>query len=126
MFVSKGSGFDAHTTADSNLILNVSAKVSTLLLLGKVSATQTIALGLSRSPIVMVTTQNPLTGLPGYSGSGGPCRPSPLITMTPDGSGGYIVGISPPGAAIINGNGASLTVSCSGPTVYAVYSKAFT
>jgi len=125
IFVSK-AGFDAYTTADSNLLLNVSSKVSTLLLLGKVSSTQTIALGLSRSPIVLVTTQNSLSGLPGYSGSGGPCRPSPLMSMTPDGSGGYVVGYTTPGTATINGNGASMTVTCGGPTVYAVYSKAFT
>jgi hypothetical protein len=125
IFVSK-PGFDANSAASGNLMLNITSKVSTLLMMGKVASSQVIALGLSRSPIVLVTTQNSLSGLPGYGGSGGPCRPSPLMSLTPDGHGGYVVGSSPPGTAIINSNGASMTISCSGPTVYAVYSKAFT
>jgi hypothetical protein len=126
LFVSK-VGFDAYNTADANLILNVSSKVSMLLLMGKVGSTTTIALGLSRSPIVLVTTLNPLSSnLPGYSGSSGPARPSPFMTLTPDGHGGFVVGSSPPGTATINSNGASVTITCSVTTVYAVFSKAFT
>jgi hypothetical protein len=126
LFVSK-VGFDASTAADANLIVNVTSKVSTLLLMGKVASTATIALGLSRSPIVLVTTLNPLnSNLPGYSGSSGPARPSPFMTLTPDGHGGYVVGTSPPGTATINSNGASVTVTCSVTTLYAVFSKAFT
>jgi hypothetical protein len=126
LFVSK-VGFDAFNTPDANLILNITSKVSTLLLMGKVGSTATIALGLSRSPIVLVTTLNPLnSNLPGYSGSSGPARPSPFMTLTPDGSGGYVIGSTPPGTATINSNGASVTVTCSVTTVYAVFSKAFT
>jgi hypothetical protein len=125
IFVSK-AGFDANNAANGNLMLNISSKVSTLLMMGKVFSSQVIPLGLSRSPITLVTTENSLTGLPGYGGSGGPCRPSPLMSLTPNGNGGYVVGSGPPGTLTVNGNGASMTISCSGPTVYAVFSKAFT
>lgn len=126
IFVSK-AGFDAYSTADANLVMNISSKVSVLLLLGTVSSTQVISLGLSRSPTVLVTSENSLQNtIAGYTGPGGPARPSPLLTLTPDGHGGYIVGQAPASSATINSNGASMTVSCSVATVYAVYSKAFT
>lgn len=126
LFVSK-AGFDAYSTPDANLVMNISNKVSMLLLLGLVSSSQTISLGLTRSPIVLVTSENNLRGtLAAYSGPGGPVRPSPLFFETPNGSGGYNVGMSPASSATINGNGASVTISCGVATVYAVYSKAFT
>jgi hypothetical protein len=107
-------GFDAFTTADANLVLNIQSKVSQLLMLGHVASTQTISLGLSRSPMVLVTSKNTLASVPGHVGSGGPTRPSPLGNGFPFSS------------ATINGNGVSLTVSCSVDTTYAVYSTPFT
>ncbi|WP_316214286.1 MULTISPECIES: hypothetical protein [unclassified Bradyrhizobium] len=125
-FVSK-AGFDALVTPDANLLLNISSKVSFLLQLGLVGASQVVPLGLSRSPVVMVTSENSLGGtLANYNGPGGPTRPSPLAYVIPNGSGGFSVGLSPASSATINGNGASVTINCSVGTVYAVYSQAFT
>lgn len=113
IFVSP-AGVDAFTAADSQLLLNIQSKVSQLILLGRVSSSQTVALGLNRSPVVLCTSRNTLAGVPGHSGSGGPTRPSPLN------------GSFPTSSATINGNGASMTINCSVDTVYAVYGLAFT
>jgi hypothetical protein len=125
IFVSR-DGFDSFNTADANLLFNISSKVSALILLTTVASTQTISLGLSQSPLALVTSLNGLSSLPGYSGTGGPARPSPFLLLIPDGSGGFIITRTPVSSATINGNGASLTISCSAPTTVAIYSKPFT
>jgi len=114
IFVSP-AGVDAFFAADSSLILNIQSKVSQLILLGQVSSSQTISLGLSRSPIVLVTSKNSLAGIYGYPGGAGPVRPSPLGTN-----------VSAFSYAVINGNGASVSISAPVPTTVAVYAKAFT
>jgi hypothetical protein len=124
IFVSR-DGFDAFNTADANLLLNISSKVSALILLTTVASTQTISLGLSQSPLALVTSLNGLESLPGYTGTGGPARPSPFLLLIPNGD-GFIITRTPVASATINGNGASLTISCSAPTTVAVYSKPFT
>jgi hypothetical protein len=126
IFASK-DGFDAFSTADANLLLNISTKVSSLILLTHVSSTQTISLGLSRSPVAIVTSLNSLNSLPGFPGGvPGPARPSPFLVLIPDGSGGFMFSRTPVASATINGNGASVTVNCSASTSLAVYSKPFT
>ena len=114
IFVSP-SGVDAFTAADASLVLNIQSKVSQLILMGSVSSNQVISLGLSRSPVVHVTSKNTLAGVPGYSGAGGPTRPSPLA-----------VNVSAFSYATINGNGASVTIIAPVPTSFAVYAKPFT
>jgi hypothetical protein len=112
LFVSP-PGVDAFTAPDSSLLLNVTEKVSQLILMGRVTSSQTIALGLSRSPVVIVTSQYDWASVIGHTLGPGPFRPSPG-----------------PGASssncIINGNGASITVQVSLPTVYQVYNQAIT
>jgi hypothetical protein len=126
IFVSK-PGFDAYNAADADLSLNISSKVSALLLLAHVSSTQTISLGLSRSPIALVTSLNALSSyLPGAPVTSGPTRPSPMFALQSDGNGGFVITASPSAAAVINGNGASITISCSGPANVAVYTVPFT
>jgi len=124
IFVAK-PGFDAYTALDANLLLNISSKVSSLLQAGLVASSQVVPLGLSRPPLVLVTSENSLGGtLASYHGPGGPARPSPLPYEIPNGSGGFTVGMNPSSSATINGGGASVSVICSVATVYAVYSQA--
>lgn len=113
LFVSP-AGVDADTAADSALLLNVSEKVSQLILLGSIAAGGgTVTLGLGRSPFVFVTSQFNFSGVIGHTTGPGPMRPSPL----PGGS---------PSSAQINSNGASMTITAPTKTTYAVYSQAFT
>jgi hypothetical protein len=113
LFVSP-PGVDAFTAADSALVLNVTSKVSALILLGAVTSSGTIALGLSLKPYVFVTSQYNFAAVIGHTLGPGPMRPSPL----PGGAG--------PSSATINGGGASMTITVSTKTTYAVYSAAFT
>ncbi len=107
-------GYDAYTATDDNLTMSITSAVSQLIMLSAVYSTQTIALGLSRSPYVFVTSYNNLSGVAGHTWGGGPARPSPLTSEWTSSS------------VVINGNGASMTVQCSIKTVFAVYGKAFT
>lgn len=116
MFVSP-PGVDADTALDSALLLNVTSKVSQLILLGSVNPTgSTIALGLSRSPFVFVTSQFNFSGVIGHTAGPGPIRPSPMLG-----------GSSNSSSATINSNGASVTINAPATkTVFAVYGAAFT
>lgn len=108
-------GVDAFTAADSALTLNVTSKVSQLLLLGRVGVgTFGVTLGVSRSPYVMITSQWDFSGVSGHSTGPGPYRPSPP-------SSGYT-----PSTCTINSNGASMTIVSPYGVVYSVYSQAFT
>lgn len=107
-------GVDAFTAADSALTLNVTSKVSQLVLLGRVApGTSTIPLGLSRSPFVFITSQWDFSGVVGFTLGPGPFRPSP----PPFASVSY---------AVINSNGVSMSIAAAYTTVYQVYSQAFT
>lgn len=108
-------GVDADTAADSALLLNASSKVSQLLLMGRITSTQTITLGLGRSPLVFITSEFNWSGITGHTAGPGPFRPS-----------------SPPGGATsastctVNSNGVSITITLTLPTTFQVYSQAFT
>lgn len=107
---------NAMTAADALLLLNISTKVSQLILLGSVASSQLISLGLSSQPIVFLT-QYALNNIVGVNGTStfpvGPMRPSPV---NPGDAGASVT---------INSGGASMTISTSGATTYAVYSKSF-
>lgn len=111
LFVSP-PGVDAFTAADSALKLSINSKVSQLILMGSVASTQSVILGLSQQPIVLVTGYNDFSSVLG-SYSAGPMRPSPATSSYSSSS------------ATISSGGASMTISCAAKTVYAVYSKAF-
>lgn len=111
-------GIDADTAADSALLLNVTSKVSQLILLGRITASGTIALGLHRSPYVFITSEWDFSGVTGHTAGPGPIRPSP-----PSSAYGF-------STATINSNGASMTIAIgspgSYPVNYQVYGQAFT
>ena len=69
-------GVDAYTAPDSSLVLSVGAKVSQLILLGRVGSSSVISLGLSQRPIVWITSYNSI-GLTGDATRTGVIRPSP-------------------------------------------------
>ncbi len=103
---------DAFTAPDSELLLSINSKISQLILLGSVSSSQTISLGQSEQPIVLVTSYNSVSSSIGNQS--GPSRPSPVASDSGTGS-----------SVAISGGGASMSISCAVKTVYAVYSKAF-
>lgn len=113
VFVSP-AGVDALTASDEQLILNISSKVAQLLMLGFVNSSTTIPLGLSRVPIVFLTSYTTLNGITGYESYNGPLRPSPSAM------GSYTHAAS---SATVNGGGDSLTLN--GPTkmTFAVYNQ---
>lgn len=105
-------GVDAYTAPDASLVLSVGSKVSQLVLLGSVSSSQVISIGLGQRPIVLVTTYNSVT-LTGTGTRTGVIRPSPWALGQVSAN------------VTINSGGASMTVSTSVQTTYAVYAKAF-
>lgn len=112
MFVSP-PGVDADTAADGSLLLNVTAKVSQLILAGHVSGSASgIVLGLSQRPFVFITSQFDFAGVPGHTTGPGPCRPSPVNLVTSS-------------TATINSSGATMDISSSFPVSYFVYGAAF-
>lgn len=117
VFVSP-SGVDAYTASDSSLVLDISSKFSQLILLGHVSSSTTVSLGLSSQPVVFITTTgtNSVTGVNGtttFPANAGPTRPSPV---NPGDSGSSVT---------INSSGASMSLNLAAPATYAVYSTAF-
>jgi hypothetical protein len=113
------SGVDAFTAADSALILSMSSKISQLLLLGQISSSGTVSLGLGKNPIVILTTQNTFDdgGASGYGTINGPSRPAPCATII----GGSSTGRGSLASATINSSGANMSVTTSVKTFYAVY-----
>jgi hypothetical protein len=105
-------GVDASTASDAALILNVTSKVSQLILLGKIASSGTVALALAHSPFVFLTSQFDWSNVIGHTLGPGPFRPSP-----PFGTG--------TSTCTINGNGASMSFNLSLPATYQVYSAAF-
>jgi len=112
VFVSP-AGVNADTAADSALMLSITSKVSQLILLGKISGSGTVTLGLSRSPYVFLVSEFNFSSVTGHVGGPGPIRPSPGPGASPS-------------TATINSNGASMTISTSVPCSYQVYGQAFT
>lgn len=113
LFVSP-AGVDADTAADSALLLNVTSKVSQLIMTGLVSAGgHTIALGLSRSPYVFITSQWDWSGVVGHTEGPGPFRPSPPPSGTQS-------------SVTILSDGDSMTISAAYDVYYQVYGQAFT
>ena len=102
-------GADAATAADAALILNVSSKVSQLILMGRAIQSVTVPLGLSRSPFVY-----DWASVIGHTLGPGPFRPSPP----------FLAGASPSTAAI-NNHGESMSLNLVFPAVYQVYSATF-
>jgi hypothetical protein len=115
-------GVDAYTAADSALLLSISSKMSQLLLLGQVSSSTTVALGLGKNPLVVLTSQNPFNdmGISGFGALSGPSRPSPCATLVtgPSISRGNLA------SAVINSSGASMSITTGVKTFYAVYNRA--
>jgi hypothetical protein len=114
-------GVDANTAPDAALVLNVTSKVSQLLLMGRTSSPTTVALGLSRSPFVFLTSQYDFSAIIGHTLGPGPVRPSPPFLAGAVGA-----------TAAINGNGASMSITLAStssggpyPAIYQVYSQAF-
>lgn len=105
-------GVDAYTASDASLVLSIGSKVSQLVLLGSVSASQTVSIGLGQRPIVLVTSYNSVT-LTGPGTRTGIIRPSP-----------FALGLTSANVAI-NSGGLSMTISTGVKTTYAVYAKAF-
>jgi hypothetical protein len=105
-------GADAATAADAALILNVSSKVSQLILMGRATSSVTVPLGLSRSPFVFLTSQFDWSNVIGHTLGPGPFRPSP----PPFGNAS---------SCAINNHGESMTLSLSFPATYQVYSATF-
>lgn len=104
-------GVDALTAVDSALLLNISNKVSQLILLGSVPSSATIPLGLGQQPIVFITSYDTF----GFIGTTrlGPLRPSPVAVGEASSH------------VVINSGGASMSIVSITKVAYAVYSKAF-
>lgn len=122
-------GVNAESAPESALVLNISTKISQLIMQGYVTGNTTIPLGLSRSPFVFLTSRYNMSADFGYGALVGPIRPSPYTTsiLVPNGSGGFLILPAPPSStATINGNGASMTISTTVRTDYVVYRNAFT
>lgn len=122
-------GVDAETAPDASLTLNISEKINQLVMSSFVTFSQTVPLGLARSPFVFLTSRADLSQNYGYGALTGPIRPSPYGTTTTiqAGDGSFLIVPLPPSAtATINGNGASMFLSVSGRVDFAVYRNAFT
>jgi len=105
-------GADAATAADAALILNVSSKVSQLILMGRAIQSVTVPLGLSRSPFVFLTSQFDWANVIGHALGPGPFRPSPLSSVSPS-------------TAAINNHGETMSLNLVFPATYQVYSATF-
>lgn len=115
------SGVNAMTAADSALLMNISSKISQLILLGTVPSNALVSLGLGSQPIVLLTTYSAFVLIDENNNLitlNGPTRPSPV--------GSAAVTVSGTGANVtINSSGASMSISTPGKVTYAVYSKTF-
>lgn len=113
LFISKPT-FDADTTSDSNLRLNITSKVSQLIMMGRLSAgTSNVGLGLTRSPYVMITSEWNWAGVSGHTLGAGPFRPSPPPSGTA-------------ATCTINSNGSSMTIFAPYTLIYQVFGYAYT
>lgn len=114
LFISK-PGFDAYSTSDANLVMNISSKKSQLILLGSIAPSGgVVPLGLGSKPFIFITSQWDFSGVIGHTLGSGPMRPSPMLG-----------GINNRSTATVTGSGASMTIACVTKTTYAVYSQVF-
>lgn len=113
IFVSK-VGYDAHTASDSDLVLNISSKISQLLMLGFVPSTDTVPLGFGAAPYIMLTGQADMTSVPLYGSLSGPVRPAPLGIFGATASGSY---------ADVASDGAFMNLYTSVKCSYAVFNS---
>ncbi len=108
-------GYDVFAGIADQLILNIGEKVAQLLLMTIVNGNQSIALGYSSRPIVLVTGTADIGSLPGYAGYSGPSRPSPIGLNAP--------GANPISSAIIQAGGAYVDVLAQSRTQVSVYNR---
>lgn len=120
-------GINAQTADPSQLTLNVSAKVNQLLVQGYVTANAIIPLGVTRRPIVFLTSRYNMASDYGYSHLAGPIRPSPYTnTLARSTGSGMVYTPAPPSSfATINDGGASMTITTTVRTDYSVYRSSF-
>jgi hypothetical protein len=107
-------GADANTAPDAALILNVSSKVSQLILMGRAMQSVTVPLGLKHSPFVFLTSQFDWANVIGHTLGPGPFRPSPPFIAS-----------ATPSTVAINNHGESMTLNLALPATYQVYSATF-
>lgn len=112
VFVSP-AGIDAYTAADSQLLLNISNRVPALLQLGAIGSSQTVYMGLTIRPIVVIFSSSSLASIPGYGAYVGPARPSPLFNSDPQ------------AYADIAADGSYMNITCGARLIYAVYNYQF-
>ncbi len=116
VFVSR-AGYDAYTAADSNLILSVNRRVSSLLLLGYATSSGTVTLGVGARPVVILSTIASV-----FSSTGGSCKPSPLFFVK---TGGSNVRSDAYARAVVASNGANMSITTSIKVMYEVYNEAW-
>jgi hypothetical protein len=107
------TGVDATTASDSQLVMGISTKISNLILLGHVSSSALVPLGLHSRPFIFLTSQYSFSGVIGHTAGPGPMRPSPPV------SGGSSA------SALINSSGASMSITASTSVYYIVYSATY-
>jgi hypothetical protein len=110
IFVSP-AGVDAAAAPDGSLLLSISSKIPQLLQLGFVSSSQTIFMGLSVQPFVLLFNSANLSAIPGYT-QVGPARPAPLFNTDPQ------------SFATLSG-GTSMAITCGARTSYQIYNYPF-
>ena len=111
VFVAR-AGYDAFTAADSDLVLNISSKISQLLMLGFVTSSGSVPLGVGAAPYIMLTGQADMTSVPLYGSLSGPVRPAPLGIFGATASGSY---------ADVASDGSSMYVTTAVKCSYAVF-----
>lgn len=109
-------GVDAETAPDNQLTLGISTLIPQMIMLGQTaSVSETVPIGVSRTPLVLITSLQSMKDVFGYDFATGPLRPSPWDTEANNAT------------ATINGNGASMTITCALAKVrYEVYRFALT
>jgi hypothetical protein len=112
LFVSP-PGVDAFTAPDSTLIMNVTSKVSQLILFGTVGGSSTVIIGQTQRPIVFITSQYSFSDIIGHTAGPGPVRPSPF-----NGSGASA-------NASVASDGSLMVISAPAQVFYYVYSSVF-
>lgn len=107
-------GVDAFTAPDAQLNLSASDRVTQMLQIGVLGSSNSVFLGLSVRPVVLLFGTGNVGGeLPGYPGVSGVARPAPLY------------GSDYPAYSDIASDGSSMFVTCSVRTIYAVYNRQF-
>ncbi|MFC0243684.1 hypothetical protein [Rhodopseudomonas telluris] len=120
-------GINAYYASNEQLRLNISDKVSQLVLFGWVGGSAAIGLGFSRSPFVIITSREPMYDIVAISGLEGAIRPSPSgLKRGTNQDGGVTFRPTTKATATIVDNGAWMAIEADRPTSYAVYNAPFT